>query len=157
MPPPMEVPELPAKAKDGGSLTLREAMEVHRSNAICASCHSRMDPIGFALENFNAVGQWRANDGGKPIDVLGKFPDGSEFSGPGGLKKLLATEHRDEFVQTVTEKLLIYALGRGLEPYDQPVVRSIMGKAAKENYSMAALVSAVVESVPFQMRRTSEK
>ncbi len=156
-PPPADVPELPAKAKDGRSLTLREAMEVHRANPVCASCHSRMDQIGFALENFNAVGQWRSTDGGKPIDTMGKLPDGSEFSGPGELKKLLATKHRDEFVETVTEKLMIYALGRGLEPYDKPVVRSIVRQAAKENYSMTALVAAVVESVPFKLRRTSEK
>lgn len=156
-PPPAGTPELPAQAKDGGKLTLREAMEVHRSNAVCASCHSRMDPIGFALENFNAVGQWRSTDAGKPLDTKGKLPDGSEFSGPGELKKLLAERHRDEFVETVTEKLLIYALGRGLEPFDKPVVRSIMKKSSAGNYTMPALISAIVESVPFQMRRTSEK
>ena len=156
-PPPAGTPELPAKSKDGGTLTLREAMEVHRNNAVCASCHSRMDPIGFALENFNAIGQWRSSDGGKPLDTKGKLPDGSEFSGPGELKKLLVERHRDEFVETVTEKLLIYALGRGLEPFDKPVVRSIMKKSAADHYSMAALISAIVETVPFQMRSTSDK
>ncbi len=156
-PPPANVPELEAKSKDGGHLTLREAMEKHRANAVCASCHARMDPIGFALENFDGVGKYRTTEGGKPIDTAGKLPDGSEFSGPSGLKKLLATQHREEFVETVAEKLLIYALGRGIEPYDKPAVRTIIRKASADNYSMAALVSAIVESVPFQMRRTSEK
>ena len=113
-PPPPDVPELKAKAKDGRALTLREAMQEHRANAICAGCHARMDPIGFALENFNGVGEWRSEDAGRPIDVTGKLPDGAEFNGPAGLKKLLLESHRDEFIQTFTEKLLTYALGRSV-------------------------------------------
>ena len=156
-PPPADVPELQPKAKDGRQLTLRQAMEQHRANAICASCHGRMDPIGFALENFDGVGSWRTEDAGGTIDATGKLPDGTQFSGPAGLRKLLLTGHRDEFVQTATEKLLTYALGRGLEPYDQPTVRSIMRKAARDNYRISALVTAVVESAPFQMRRASDR
>lgn len=156
-PPPADVPELQAKAKDGRKLGLREAMELHRGNGICASCHGRMDPIGFALENFNAVGEWRDEDAGNRIDAKGKLPNGAEFDGPAGLKKLLLDQHRDEFVQTVAEKLLIYALGRGLEPCDRPTVRAITARAARENYRLTAFVSAIVESTPFQLRRTSEK
>jgi hypothetical protein len=156
-PPPPDVPELKPKAGDGRQLTLRQAMEQHRANAICASCHGRMDPIGFALENFDGVGAWRTEDSGGPIDATGKLPDGTEFHGPAGLKKLLLTGRRDEFVETVAEKLLTYALGRGLEPYDQPAVRAIVRKAARDDYRISALVTAVVESTPFQMRRASDK
>ena len=156
-PPPPNVPELQAKAKDGHKLTLREAMQEHRGTGVCASCHGRMDPIGFALENFNAVGEWRADDSGLPIDTKGKLPNGAEFEGPAGLKKLLIDQHRDEFVQTVTEKMLTYALGRGLEPYDRPTVRAIAAKAARDNYRLPAFIAAIMESTPFQMRRSSEK
>jgi hypothetical protein len=148
---------LQAKAKDGRKLTLREAMQEHRGTGMCASCHARMDPIGFALENFNAVGEWRADDSGLPIDAKGKLPNGAEFDGPAGLKKILIEKHRDEFVQTVAEKLLTYALGRGLEPYDRPTIRAITAKAARENYRLQAFIAAVVESTPFQLRRTSGK
>ncbi|HKA02113.1 MAG TPA: DUF1592 domain-containing protein, partial [Candidatus Solibacter sp.] len=155
-PPPQVVPELVAHAEDGRPLTMREQMEKHRSNAICASCHARMDPIGFALENFNGVGKWRDLDGGSPIDASGKLPGGAKFEKPAGLKKLLATSYADQFCTTVTEKLLTYALGRGLEYYDQPAVRSIMRQASRENYRMSALIAAIVKSTPFQMRRTPQ-
>src|SRR6185503_7125909 len=118
--------------------TLREAMQEHRANAICAGCHARMDPIGFALENFNGVGEWRSEDAGAPIDASGKLPDGSEFSGPAGLRKLLVERHKDEFVETLTEKLLMYSLGRGIEPSDKPAIRAIARVAARENYRMSA-------------------
>ena len=153
-PPPAVVPELAAKAHDGRQLSLREAMETHRANPVCASCHARMDPIGFALENFNAVGEWRTQDSGVTVDAKGKLPNGAEFEGPGGLKKLLLNEHRDEFVETVVHKLMTYALGRGLEARDEPTVRLVARKAAAEGYKMSALVTAIVESTPFQMRRT---
>jgi Protein of unknown function (DUF1588)/Protein of unknown function (DUF1585)/Protein of unknown function (DUF1592) len=156
-PPPPDVPELQAKAKDGRKLSLREAMQEHRGNGVCNSCHGRMDPIGFALENFNAIGEWRGEDAGVPIDAKGKLPNGAEFEGPAGLKKLLVEKHRDEFVQTVAEKLLTYALGRGLEASDQPTVRAITAKAARDHYRLPAFIAAVAESTPFQMRRTSEK
>ena len=156
-PPPADVPELKPEGKDGKPLPLRLAMEQHRANAVCASCHARMDPIGFALENYDAIGRWRSEDGGSPIDVSGKLPDGAQFVGPGQLAKLLATNYRDDFVSTVTEKLLTYALGRGLEYYDQPAVRSITREAAREHYSMTSLVIAIVNSMPFQMRRSSDQ
>ena len=155
-PPPPEVPELKPHAQDGRLLTMREQMEQHRVNPTCAACHSRMDPIGFAMENYDAVGKWRTKDAGSTIDAVGKLPDGAQFEGPAGLKKLLLTRYRDDFAATVAEKLLTYALGRGLEYYDKPAVRSINRQAAAANYRMSALITAIVESTPFQMRRTPE-
>ena len=135
---------------------MREQMEQHRVIPTCAACHSRMDPIGFALENYDAVGKWRAKDAGSAIDATGKLPDGTLFEGPAGLKKLLLTSYRDDFMTAVTEKLLTYALGRGVEYYDKPAVRSITRQAARDNYRMSAVITAIVESTPFQMRRTPE-
>jgi len=155
-PPPPDVPDLKPHGKDGKLLTMREQMEQHRTNPICSSCHARMDPIGFALENYDGVGKWRSQDNGSAIDATGKLPGGAQFNGPAGLKKLLLASYRDDFVATVTEKLLTYALGRGLEYYDQPAVRSIARQAARDNYRMSALITAVVQSTPFQMRRTPE-
>jgi len=154
-PPPPDVPELKA-APHGKLLSMREQMQVHRTNAVCAACHARMDPIGFALENYDAVGRWRGEDAGAPIDASGTLPDGTTFDGPAGLSRLLLTRYRDEFVRTATEKLLTYALGRGIEYYDYPAVRAIAGDAARDNYRISSWVLAVVKSVPFQMRRTSE-
>jgi len=113
-----------------------------------------MDPIGFALENYDAIGRWRAKDADSTIDATGKFPDGVTFSGPAGLTKLLLSGYREDFVHAVTEKLLTYSLGRGLEYYDLPAVRTIARQAAPRNYSLSALITAVVESTPFRMRRT---
>jgi hypothetical protein len=155
-PPPPDVPDLVAHAKDGRPLTMREAMEQHRANAICSSCHARMDPIGFALENFDGVGKWRDRDGGSPINASGKLPGGAQFEGPNGLKKLLVANYAEQFRTTLAEKLLTYALGRGLESYDMPAVRAILRQAGKDDYRMSALIAAVVESTPFQMRRTPE-
>ena len=151
-PPPPDVPELKA-APHGKPLSLREQMQEHRSNPTCAACHARMDPIGFALENYDAVGQWRTKDAGAPIDASGRLPDGTEFTGPDGLRQLLMTKYRDDFVRTATEKLLTYALGRGIEYYDGPTIRSIDRDAARDNYRMSSLILAVVKSAPFQMRR----
>ncbi|MEX2260835.1 MAG: DUF1592 domain-containing protein [Bryobacteraceae bacterium] len=155
-PPPPDVAELKPHGEDGKSLTIREQMEQHRTDPTCASCHSRMDPIGFALENYDAIGRWRTKDGGSAIDASGQLPDGARFEGPDGLKKLLLASYSDAFAATVTEKLLTYALGRGLEYYDKPVVRSIMKKAAGENYRISVLIDGIIESAPFQMRRTRE-
>src|SRR5262245_37133564 len=152
-PPPPDVPDLKPRGKDGRLLSMREQMDAHRANPICASCHARMDPIGFALENYDAVGRWRAKDAGVVIDASGKLPDGTKFNGPAELKKILLTGHRDEFVTTVTEKLLTYALGRGLETYDAPAVRAIMREAARDDYRLPALINAIINSNPFQMRR----
>jgi hypothetical protein len=151
-PPPPDIPELKPQAKDGRLLTAREQMDQHRSDATCRSCHVRMDPLGFAMENYDGVGRWRVKDSGGPIDPSGKLPDGTEFQGPAGLRKALLTGHRDEFIGTMTEKMLTYALGRGVEYYDKPAVRSIEHEAAKDNYRISALITAIVNSTPFQMR-----
>jgi hypothetical protein len=113
-----------------------------------------MDPIGFALENYDAIGKWRTEDAGSVIDATGKLPDGTKFTGPVELKKILLTGHRDEFVTTITEKLMTYALGRGLEASDGPAVRKIVREAAKDNYRFQTLISLVIKSTPFRMRRT---
>ena len=112
-----------------------------------------MDPIGFAMENFDAVGKWRDRDNENPIDASGVFPDGSKFDGMVGLKQALL-RHPEQFVNTVAEKLLMYAIGRNLQYYDQPSVRAVVAKAAKENYTFSSLVLGVVESTPFQMRQS---
>lgn len=155
-PQPPDVPPLEERAKNGAMLTMRQQMEQHRSNAACASCHSRMDPIGFALENYDGVGAFRIKDGGGTIDATGKMPDGHVFEGPAGLKELLLTSLRDEFISTFTEKLMTYALGRGIESYDQPALRAIVREAAKHNSSIPAIIDAIVKSPQFQMRRTRE-
>jgi mono/diheme cytochrome c family protein len=154
-PPPPDVPELKA-APHGTLLSMREQMQAHRSNAVCAACHARMDPIGFALENFDGVGRWRREDAGAPIDASGKLPDGTEFTGPAGLNQLLLTKYRDDFVRTATEKLLTYALGRGVESYDFPAIRSIMREAARDNDRVSSWILAIVNSAPFQMRKGSD-
>jgi hypothetical protein len=154
-PPPPDVPELKA-APNGKLLTMRQQMEVHRANAVCAACHGRMDPIGFALENYDGVGRWRAEDAGVTIDASGKLPDGTEFQGPAGLTQLLLTRYQDDFVRTATDKLLTYALGRGVEYYDYPAIRAIDREAARDRYRISALIVAIVKSAPFQMRRASD-
>jgi hypothetical protein len=154
-PPPPDVPELKA-APHGKVLSMREQMQVHRANAICAACHGRMDPIGFALENYDGVGRWRTEDAGAPIDASGTLPDGTEFQGPAGLSRLLLTKYRDDFVRTATEKLLTYALGRGVEYYDFPTIRSITHDASRDNYRISSWILAIVKSTPFQMKRASD-
>jgi len=155
-PPPPDVPALQPQNHDGKLLTIRGQMEQHRSDPVCASCHVRMDPLGFALENYDGVGKWRASDAGAVIDPSGKLPDGTQFTGPAGLRQALLTGHRDEYLQTVTEKLLMYALGRGLEYYDKPAIRAIVSEAARDNYRLSSLITAIVTSTPFQMRRTPD-
>jgi hypothetical protein len=155
-PPPPGIPALQPKTHDGKLLTIREQMEQHRTDPVCASCHTRMDPLGFALENYDGVGKWRVKDVGVVIDASAKLPDGTQFTGPAGLKQALLNGHRDEYLQTVTEKLLMYALGRGLEYYDKPAVRAIVREAAADNYRLSSLITAIVTSTPFQMRRTPE-
>ena len=137
-------------------MTMREQMQAHRANPICSSCHSRMDPLGFALENYDGVGRWRDTDGGLPIDASGTLPDGTPFTGPAGLRQLFLTRFKEAFVHNAAEKLMTYALGRGVEYYDQPAVRAVLRDAAKENYRISSLVFGIVNSVPFQMRRVSE-
>ncbi|MEO8052739.1 MAG: DUF1592 domain-containing protein, partial [Acidobacteriota bacterium] len=155
-PPPPDVPPLEATTNGARKLTLREAMEQHRANPACAVCHRNMDPLGFALENYDGIGEWRAKDGDAQIDASGKLPDGTQFEGPAGLKKVLATTRRDEFISTVTGKLLTYGLGRGIEYYDMPTLRAIMHKTEANQYRLRDLILAVVTSTPFQMRRSAD-
>ena len=154
-PPPPPPPDVPSLKEDGEvrNLTMRERMEQHRRNPVCASCHSRMDPLGFALENFDAVGKWRDTIGADNtvIDASGAMPDGSKFDGPAELRKVLLSK-QEEFVSTVTERLLTYALGRGVEYYDQPAIRKILREAEGSDYRWSSLVLGIVRSTPFQMR-----
>lgn len=152
-PPPPNIPSLDEKERKLTG-TLREQMEQHRTNATCASCHARMDPIGFGLENFDAIGAWRAKDGEAPIDASGKFAGGDAFAGASDLAALLARKHADEFRRCLAEKLLTYALGRGVEFYDRPATERIMTELRRHEDRFSALVLAVVESFPFQHRRT---
>jgi mono/diheme cytochrome c family protein len=150
-PPPPGVGSIDAKP-GVISGTMRQQMEKHRANPICASCHTRMDPLGFALENYNAIGQWRTHEGPFPIDATGVLPNGTKFDGPAELKKILASD-RDAFAECLTEKLLIYALGRGLEAYDKPATRKIVQQLGAHDYRFSTLISGIVDSVPFQMGR----
>jgi hypothetical protein len=154
LPPPAVVPDLAESAHKDRPSTVREQLERHRANPVCASCHRNIDPVGFALENYDAVGQWRtATREGLPIDAAGVLSDGSKVDSPSALRQALLARP-DVFVSTITEKMLIYALGRGLEPVDMPVVRSIVKNAAAQNYAMQDIVLGIVRSVPFQMRTT---
>jgi hypothetical protein len=157
--PPPNVPDLKPKKNDAtGNAkdpTLRQQMEAHRAVEPCASCHKIMDPIGFSLENFDAVGAWRTEDGGSAIDVSGRLVDGTPLDGPASLRQALL-RYADQYVRTVTEKLLTYAMGRGVEYYDMPVVRSIVRDARPANYRFSSLVTGIVRSPPFQMNVKAE-
>lgn len=151
--PPPDVPNLDETAI-GTAASMREQLEAHRKNPTCASCHRRMDPLGFGLENFDAVGAWRSRDGNFPIDSSGTLPDGRTFTGPEALREIL-TEDRQVFARALTSKLLTYALGRGLERYDTKTVKLIAGRLPARGYTFSALVLEIVNSLPFQSRRTS--
>jgi mono/diheme cytochrome c family protein len=156
-PPPPNVPELPESRDPRKVLPMREQMAQHRANPVCASCHAQMDQLGFALENFDAIGEWRdIYSSGSPIDAAAQLPDGTKFSGPTELRKVLLN-HSDEFLTTVTERLLTYALGRGLEAADVPALRQIKREAARADYRFASLIQGVVTSTPFQMRMAQER
>jgi mono/diheme cytochrome c family protein len=152
-PPPPDVPEL--KETTGGPLqgTLRQRMEQHRADPLCASCHDRMDPIGFGFENFDAIGRWRDLDGGAPVDPAGQLAGGEAFQGPADLTRLLRTSRQEAFVRCLTEKMLTYALGRGLEYYDEAAISDIATIAARSGYRFSALVKAIAQSRPFLYRR----
>jgi hypothetical protein len=147
------VPALKENDEGGKPTTVRERMEQHRKNPVCASCHAQMDPIGFALDNFDAIGRWRTIDqeAQTAIDSSGVLVDGSKFNGPAEFRSLLL-KRRVDFANTVVEKLLTYALGRGLESYDMPVVRQIMREVTPTNYRWSAIVAGIVQSAPFQSR-----
>jgi hypothetical protein len=131
-------------------VSVRERMEEHRKNPACATCHVRMDPLGFALENYDAIGSWRVTSDGAAVDASASLPDGTVLQGAAGLKKLLANR-RDSFANIFTQKLLTYALGREVEYYDFPAIRRIMRNAAGSNYRWSAIITGIVQSQPFQM------
>jgi hypothetical protein len=155
-PPPPDVPTLKENEEGQKPRTMREQMAEHRTQAICASCHKVMDPIGFALENFDAVGAWRTREAGGTIDASGELADGTKVDGVVTLRNALLGRP-DVFVGTMTEKLLTYALGRGLDAHDMPVVRSIVRQSAARDYRFSELVLGIVRSVPFQMRRARDE
>ena len=158
-PPPPPIPNVPAldESTVSANLPMRERLAAHRSNPVCASCHRTIDPVGFSLENFNAVGQWREYEGeGEPIDVSGALPGAGEFRGVAGLEDALLSRP-DVFAGALTEKLLTFALGRGVEYYDAPAVRKIVRDTAKDGYRFSSIILGIVKSTPFQMRRAAAR
>ena len=154
--PPPNVPTLESSNKDGKPLTVREMLEMHRANPTCASCHKSMDPLGLSLENFDAIGQWRTTDAGRAIDASGVLLDGTNVNGPRELRQALMAK-KTQFATAVTEKLLTYSLGRGLEFYDAPAVRAIDRSAAADGYRWSSMMLAIVKSAPFQMRTAGQR
>jgi hypothetical protein len=150
-PPPPNVPAL-ADGEVGTKVSLREQLEKHRANPVCASCHSKMDPLGFGLENYDAIGHWRTKDGSFPIDSSGTLPTGKSFTTPAQMKQILRSNPA-AFARCLSEKMLTYALGRGLERYDRPAVKQLVAQLTANDYRFDTLVSGIVESLPFQMRR----
>jgi cytochrome c5 len=158
-PPPPPPPNVPSLKEDATTqkLTMRQRMELHRANAACAACHRQMDPLGFALENFDGLGSFRTETtpGSGPMDTSGELPDGTKFNGPAGLREVLVKK-QDAFIETFTERLLTYALGRGVEEYDFAALRKVTRDAAKDNQKWSSIILGIVNSTPFQMRRVSD-
>ena len=154
-PPPGDIPPLQDSAA-GGERSVREQLEHHRSNPACASCHRNMDPLGFGLENYDAIGRWRDREGKFPVDATGTLPDGQKFTTPGEMRALLVS-HLPQFSRTLTEKMMTYALGRGLKPFDRRAVDSIQRALAADGYHFQTMVRQVVQSVPFRSRRGEER
>jgi uncharacterized protein DUF1592/uncharacterized protein DUF1588/uncharacterized protein DUF1587/uncharacterized protein DUF1585/uncharacterized protein DUF1595/cbb3-type cytochrome c oxidase subunit III len=154
-PPPADVPPLDEKTI-GVAVSHRAQLEEHRANALCASCHNKMDPLGFGLENYDAVGRWRTKDGTFPIDATGTFPGGRSFSTPAELKALLRGR-LPQFTRALSERMLTYALGRGVEPYDRLVVKDLVARTSADGFRIQALIQGIVASVPFQERRGERK
>lgn len=153
-PPPEAVPDLEeVKKKTGKDLSMRQQLEIHREKAICASCHARMDPIGFALENYDGIGAWRDQDAGQPVDAAGELYTGEAFSGAAELRKLMVERKSEAFTRALAERLLTYAIGRGVEYYDKPALNQICGDTERGGHRFHAMIQAVVESTPFQYRR----
>ncbi|MGE4182352.1 MAG: DUF1588 domain-containing protein, partial [Limisphaerales bacterium] len=150
-PPPATVPALRERTESESS-TVRERLAAHRADAACAGCHALIDPPGFALENYDAIGRWRTLEDGLPVDARGGLPEGSSFDGVGGLEERLVGRP-ELFVGAFTEKLLTFALGRGLEPTDAPAVRKIVREAEAEGYRISAIVTGIVRSTPFTQRK----
>jgi len=149
-PPPPGVPALESKETHG---TLRQRMDAHRDNPMCASCHAKMDPLGFAFEHFDAVGRYREKDGDEPVETGGELVSGERFADHAELSRVLSDSRQADFIRCLSEKVLTYALGRGLEYYDRPALATIEARLRKRGLRFSALVQAVVESVPFQYRR----
>jgi hypothetical protein len=149
-PPPPGVPGLKESGENGKPVTVRARLEQHRKDPACAVCHVRMDPLGFALENFDAIGRWRTTGDGAPIDNSSVLPDGTSFQGVAGLRKILLG-HGGQFARALTEKLMTYALGREVEYYDLPAIRQITRDAASSDYRWSSLIKGIVKSAPFQM------
>ncbi len=149
--PPPNVPELEENERGEAPRSIRERLELHRRNPVCASCHARMDPMGFALEPFDAIGRWRSADDGIPVDARGALVDGTEIDGPRGLREMLV-RRQDEFKSALTEKLLTYAIGRGVEYYDMPAVRRILREAESDDHRWQSIILGITRSTPFQMR-----
>ena len=156
LPPPPNVPELKENGDDAKPQSLRERMETHRANAVCAGCHKNMDPMGFAFENFDAIGRWRASDDGALIDPSGVLFNGARVDGPVAVRQML-TSRPETFVGVMTEKLLTYALGRGVEYYDMPAVRKIVADAGTRNYRFSSLILGIVKSTPFEMKLSRKR
>ena len=152
-PPPPLVKSLPPDDKPRDGMTFRQRLEQHRTQADCAGCHKRMDPLGFGLENFDAIGRFRTKVADEVVDASGEMTTGEKFKGAAELKKLLLTR-TDDFTRNVTEKMLAYALGRGLEYYDTPVVKQISRSVQRDGFRSGTLVAEIVKSLPFQYRRT---
>jgi hypothetical protein len=152
-PPPPDVPALQERGEGGKVASVRERLEMHRSNPACSGCHSVMDPLGFALENFDPVGRWRTHDAGTPVDASGALPSGAKFEGVAGLRELLL-QQREQFATNVTDRLMAYALGRTVEYYDLPSIRRIARAAAPDDYRWSSIILGIVKSAPFQMRRS---
>jgi hypothetical protein len=153
-PPPPPPPNVPALDEVSGAkkLTVRQQMEVHRAKPDCAVCHNKLDPMGLALENFNADGSWRDRDAGQLIDASTVLPDGTPFAGPTGLQDILLA-HKDSFTEAFIERMMIYALGRGLDAPDRPAIRAIRRKAAADDYRIDTVILGIAESLPFQYRK----
>jgi mono/diheme cytochrome c family protein len=151
--PPPNIPALEETSKDGKPRSVREMLEVHRKNPVCASCHARMDPLGLSLENFDAIGQWRTTDAGTPINASGVLLDGTKVDGPAALRRALVAQ-KEQFVGATAQRLLTYAIGRGLEHYDAPAIRGVVRTAAADDYRWSSTILALVKSAPFRMRRT---
>ncbi len=152
-PPPANVPPLKEGHDAVISGTLRQRMEQHRTDPVCAGCHAKMDPIGFGFENFDAIGRWRTRDGDFPLDTSGSLADGESFKNVADLKTIILKRKREQFTRCLAEKMLTYALGRGLEHYDKCAVDDIAKNLAKNHYRFSALITGVVKSTPFEMRR----
>jgi hypothetical protein len=155
-PPPADIPPLEQSPVHGENATLREQLAAHVANPSCAACHNRLDPLGLAFEHFDAIGRWRENEGGRPVDATGTLPGGIDFNGSAELKQILLSRG-DQFVETLSGKVMMYALGRGLEPFDRPAVNAIARSVKEQNNGFASLIEAVVMSETFRTCRGREE